>query len=193
MAGRLGLKSRSGSNEILGISSGYIPIRPAPRIARINSHQQDPSQSPGCRPPIVFGRVVAEGLIFATYNLSSTSPCEKSMDWHSMAISNKNIIASASNVVQQLSQMTSHCSVTFRACSISPFMAQNPCKAIAASRPKSSPSQLLSAAFRALLRSKHRSKYGIARCVKPKMWYACPTLNSASCFSDKLLDRCRLS
>ena len=81
MAGRLGLKSRSGSNEILGISSGYIPIRPAPRIAGINSHQQDPNQLTRYGPADEFGRVVAEGSIFATFNSSSTSPCEKFMDW----------------------------------------------------------------------------------------------------------------
>ena len=193
MAGRLGLKSRPGSYEILGISSGYILIRPAPRIARIYNPLQYPNQLPRCRPSDGMRGIVAEGSIFATYNSSGTSPCEKFMYWHSMAISSKSIIAPAPNVLQELSQMTSHCSVTLRALSIFPLMAQNPCKAIAASRPKSSPSQLISAAFRAVLRSKHRSKYGIARCVKPKMWYACPTLNSASCFSDKLLDRCRLS
>ena len=55
MAGRLGLKSRSGSNEILGISSGYIPICPAPRIARTNNQQQGPSQLPCYRSPTEFG------------------------------------------------------------------------------------------------------------------------------------------
>ena len=80
MAGRLGLKSRSGSNEILGISSGYIPIRPASRIARINSHQQDSNQSPRYRPLVECWRVVAERSIFATFNSSSISPCEKFLD-----------------------------------------------------------------------------------------------------------------
>ena len=193
MAGRLGLKSRFGSNEILGISSGYIPIRPALHIARTNSHHQGPNRLPGNRSPMEFGRVVAEGSIFTTYHLSESPLCEKIMDWHSMAISSKFMLALALKLLQELSYMTSHCSVTPRALSMFPLMAQNPCKAIAASRPKSSPPQPVSTVFRAVLKSKHRSKYGIARCVKPKMWYACPTLNSASCFADMLPDRCRLS
>ena len=61
MAGRLGLKSRSGSNEILGISSGYIPIHPAPRIARTNSYQQGPNRLPGYRSTMEFGRSLLKG------------------------------------------------------------------------------------------------------------------------------------
>lgn len=193
MAGRLGLKSRSGSNEILGISSGYIPICPAPRIARTNSQQQGPSQLPRYRSPTKFGGSLLKDQSSLRIIDPEVRLCEKIIDWHAMTIWSKIMLSPALSLLQELSYITSHCSVTPRALSIFPLMAQNPCKAIAASRPKSSPPQPLSAALRAVLRSKHRSKYGIARCVKPKIWYACPTLNSASCFSDKLPDRCRLS